>query len=140
MIKQCAGNVQQLCAAKYASPTNWWAFVQCQNFQGRYRVGLPEVALSCAETANIDWENDGTGQCAGKEGSGKGAEGIRLLKESVIATEELGIRSSCTVMINGRPVCVHDGDWKTCEGGHTTADFVHQIKQEYDLLNGIHVA
>jgi hypothetical protein len=25
---ECAGNVQELCAAKYA-PSQWWDFVQC---------------------------------------------------------------------------------------------------------------
>jgi len=134
--EECAGNVQQLCVAKYASAVDWWSFVQCQNFQGRDQVGLPEIARNCADAMKIDWENGGAGECAGQDGSGKGVEGIQLLKESVYTTEALGIRKSCTVLINGREVCVHDGEWKNCEGGHTTADFVRQIKHEYELLNG----
>ncbi|KZP17283.1 hypothetical protein FIBSPDRAFT_830755 [Athelia psychrophila] len=132
---ECAGNVQQLCTAKYADPIAWWRFVQCQNFEGRYRVGLPEVALNCASAAGIDWEGGGSGECAGVDGGGKGAEGVLLLQKNVEATEKLGVRKSCTVLINGRPVCVHDSEWKDCEAGHTVADFVQQIRKEYVLLN-----
>lgn len=49
--EECAGNVQQLCVKKYASFTDWWEFVQCQNYQGREKVGGPDVALKCARTA-----------------------------------------------------------------------------------------
>ena len=109
--------------------------MQCQNSYGRYKVGEPEVTLHCAKEAGIDWVNGPAGRCAGA-GSGrwaKGEEGVRLLKESVQKSEELGIecvfglewsfssysttnyRKSCTVLINNRPVCVHDGAWKECE-------------------------
>lgn len=60
---------------------------------------------------------------------------------------------SCTVVINGEKVCVHDGTWKECEvsyafctlrapanidiqKGHTVSDFVKQIDDVYDFLNG----
>lgn len=89
---ECAGNVQELCALKYAPRAQWWSFVQCQNFQGRPKIGTPEVALQCADTANIDWVNSGIGDCAGLDGSGKGPEGVRLLQESVVATQKLGVQ------------------------------------------------
>lgn len=125
--------MQQLCVAKYTDPNAWWSFVHCQNFQGAGKIGTPEVALKCAKTANIDWENGGAGQCAGLDGSGKGEEGVGLLQQSVQDTEALGIeyvysqsksicllnnascRKSCTILINGRQVCIHDGEWKQCE-------------------------
>lgn len=66
--------------------------MQCQNFEGRYRVGLPEVALNCASAAGIDWEGGGSGECAGVDGGGKGAEGVLLLQKNVEATEKLGVR------------------------------------------------
>jgi hypothetical protein len=126
--------VQQLCVAKYTNPTDWWSFVQCQNFQGRDRIGTPDVALNCAKTSGIDWVNGGAGECAGVDGSGRGAEGVRLLQESVMATKALGIQcvsqyvdtlqlidvsatasTSCTILINGRQVCIHDRVWKECQ-------------------------
>ncbi|KAI1795114.1 hypothetical protein LXA43DRAFT_1110669 [Ganoderma leucocontextum] len=123
---ECAGNVQELCAIKYAPFERWWEFVQCQNFQGRYEVGKPATALKCANSAKLDWENSG---------DGKGEEGLSLLQQSVQETNLLGIEKSCTVIINGKQVCIRDGEWKQCEGGHTPADFIRQIEEEYDKLN-----
>lgn len=88
---ECAGNVQQLCAAKYA-PSQFWQFVQCQNYQGRASIGDPEVALKCSAVVGIDWVSGPVGQCAGVDGSGKGKEGVQLLQESVQITEQLGVR------------------------------------------------
>ncbi|GAW05298.1 coiled-coil domain-containing protein 58 [Lentinula edodes] len=31
--EECAGNVQQLCAAKYSPFANWWEFVHCNNYE-----------------------------------------------------------------------------------------------------------
>jgi hypothetical protein len=87
---ECAGNVQELCAAKYHPTSVWWSFVQCQNFQGRDKIGTPETALSCAKAAGIDWENGKAGECAGEDG--RGSEGIRLLQQSVKDSIAAGIR------------------------------------------------
>jgi hypothetical protein len=108
--------------------------VQCQNYQGRDRIGASDVALNCAKNAGFDWVDSGAGECAGVDGSGRGAEGVSLLQDSVKATKILGIkyafhyvetlqligalrafRKSCTILINGRRVCVHDGVWKECQ-------------------------
>ncbi|TEB30259.1 hypothetical protein FA13DRAFT_1594428, partial [Coprinellus micaceus] len=134
---ECAGNVQQLCTKKYAPWPNWWEFVQCQNFEGRYEIGKPGVALKCAEAARIDWEESGVGKCAGFDGSGTGEEGIDLLKQSLQYGQDLGITKSCTILINERKVCVHDGTWKECETGHEVADFVKLIEDEYRHLNRV---
>ncbi|KAI0638055.1 hypothetical protein C8Q77DRAFT_1214969 [Trametes polyzona] len=133
--EECAGNVHELCAIKYAPTQRWWSFVQCLNFKGRSEIGKPETALQCAKTTELDWENSGVGACAGLDGSGKGEEGVRLLQESVAVTQEMGIEKSCTVVINGKPVCIHDGTWKECEGGHAPKDFIKQIEEEYERLN-----
>lgn len=130
---ECAGNIQELCAIKYAPTKQWWQFVQCQNFQGREKIGLPETAQQCAHAAEIDWEESGVGTCASIAES---SEGIQLLHESVRATQKLGVKKSCTILINGKQVCIHDSTWKECEGGHRPDDFVRQINEEYDRLNG----
>jgi len=132
---ECAGDVQQLCVAKYTSPRQWWSFIQCQDYQGREQVGKPDVALRCAKTAGIDWADGGAGTCAGVDGNGRGAEGVSLLQESVQATKALGISKSCTILINGRQVCIHDREWKECQAGHTPSDFIRQIYNEYERLN-----
>ena len=89
---ECAGNIQELCAIKYTERQTWWRFVQCQNFQGRWQVGKPETAFKCANAAGIDWENDEVGGCAGRDASGKTEEGIKLLKQSVTDTANLGVQ------------------------------------------------
>ncbi|KAI9467074.1 hypothetical protein BJY52DRAFT_1111560 [Lactarius psammicola] len=133
---ECAGNVQQLCAAKHTPLKTWWEFVTCQNYEGKDRIGSPDVALKCARTAKIDWNDSEVGRCAGLNGSGTGEEGVQLLQESVKVTEALGIIKSCTIVINGEKVCVHDGIWKDCENGHEIKDFIRQIEAEYRKLNG----
>ncbi|KAG5221601.1 secreted protein [Salix suchowensis] len=132
---------------------------QCQNYHGRESVGEPDLALSCAGASKIDWEGSGVGQCAGNDASGKAPEGIAMLKESLRLAQNLNIQcansvhlsffyssasldssKSCTVLINKKAVCVHDGTWKDCEGfksqkGHDVNDFVKQIEEEYEHLN-----
>ncbi|THV08583.1 hypothetical protein K435DRAFT_814965 [Dendrothele bispora CBS 962.96] len=131
---ECAGNVHQLCVKRYA-PDDWWHFVHCNNFQGKDNIGTPGTAFKCAKSVGIDWETSGVGECAGLDGSGKGAEGVRLLHESIVVAEELGLEKSCTVVINGEQVCIHDGTWKECENGHTVNDFVRQINEQYEKIN-----
>ncbi|KAF9534337.1 hypothetical protein CPB83DRAFT_844069 [Crepidotus variabilis] len=133
---ECAGNVQQLCVHKYASVATWWEFVSCQNKQGRSRIGFPDVALQCAKEVGVDWEKSGAGTCAGLDGSGTAPEGVALLKESIQTGISLHLKSSCTVVINGKAVCIHDSEWKNCENGHEPADFIKQIEEEYSRLNG----
>ncbi|GJE84125.1 hypothetical protein PsYK624_002010 [Phanerochaete sordida] len=132
---ECAGNVQELCAIKYAERATWWRFIQCQNFEGRYEVGKPETALKCARAVGIDWADSDIGRCAGPDGSGTGEEGVGLLLESVKNTTRLGIEKSCTILISGKQVCIRDETWKECEGGHAPEDFVRQINEEYERLN-----
>lgn len=134
-VEECAGNVHELCVAKYHPTSEWWTFVQCENYQGRGQVGLPDTAAKCAGVAGFEWENDRARKCAGDNGHGH--EGVRLLQESVKTSMQLGIKKSCTIMINGRQVCIHDGTWYECEGGHTPADFIRQINEEYERLNNV---
>lgn len=88
--EECAGNVQQLCVAKY-EPEVWWQFVQCQNFEGKDKVGNPDLALDCANTVGFDWEESKVGTCAGLDGNGAEPEGVALLKESLELSRKLGI-------------------------------------------------
>ncbi|KAG7096984.1 hypothetical protein E1B28_004379 [Marasmius oreades] len=132
---ECAGNVQQLCVKKYSEFSQWWEFVNCNNFQGRSKVGLPETAFKCAKVAGLDWDGNGIGKCTGPNASGTGAEGVALLKNSINLGKQMGLTISCTVVINNQKVCIHDRTWKECENGHTANDFIRQINEEYDKLN-----
>ncbi|KAK7049542.1 hypothetical protein VNI00_005573 [Paramarasmius palmivorus] len=133
--EECVGNIHQLCVQKYATPAHWWEFIHCSNYEGKNKIGLPETAFKCAKAAQIDWEGSGVGSCAGADASGHEEEGINLLKENVLLGKQMGLKTSCTVVINGEEVCVHDETWKQCENGHTVNDFVRQINDEYNRLN-----
>lgn len=50
--------------------------------------------------------------------------------------ETLNIKKSCSIIINDKLVCIHDGSWKHCISGHDSSDFEKYIKQEYDIING----
>lgn len=108
-------------------------------------MGERAVAQVCATKAGIDW--------ALLDACKAGREGTRLLLESVQATKALGIVNSCTVLVNGRKVCVRDDNkWRDCEvraahpvsvpnptraqNGSEVDDFVRQIEDAYAELNG----
>ncbi|KAF8914577.1 hypothetical protein CPB85DRAFT_1375382 [Mucidula mucida] len=114
--QECAGDVHQLCVAKYADFSQFWEFIHY--WQAR-------TALKCASSAKIDW-NAGAGECAGSDGHGE---------EGRQDGTGHGIERSCTVLINGNVVCVRDGTWKECENGHTANDFIRQINNEYERIN-----
>ncbi|KAJ7638803.1 hypothetical protein FB45DRAFT_988738 [Roridomyces roridus] len=126
----CMHGVGDYASAQYS--TKWWDFVQCQNSHGRYAAGVPEVTLECAGKVGLDWEASSVGRCAGLDG--KASEGVELLRKSVSLSKSLGIEKSCTVLINRKQVCVHDGGWDICDGD--AIDFVKRINEEYERLNG----
>jgi len=127
---ECAGNVHELCVAKYTTSSSvWWPFLQCLNSQGRDRIGTEKTAKDCAATTKIDWVGSGIEACV------KGPEGPRLLRESVLHTIELGVKKSCTILISNKVRCIHDGVWSECDAGHEPKDFVDTINTEYDNLN-----
>ena len=77
---------------QHLSQAQWWSYVQCQNFEGRGKIGTPETARKCAEAIGFDWAETGMEECAGSNADGKADEGISLLKESVLYSALLGIQ------------------------------------------------
>jgi len=132
---ECAGNVQQLCVAKYEPFQSLWEFVMCQNSRGTGAIGRFDTAVECGTVAGFDWVDSDAGRCAGEDARGATTEGLGLLKENIKITKALGIEKSCTVVINGRKVCIHDETWQECQGGHSVESFVKQIQDEYEKLN-----
>lgn len=54
---------------------------------------------------------------------------------TVKLAKDLAIEKSCSILINDRLVCVHDGGWKDCPDGHQASDFERLIRKEYEALN-----
>src|SRR5260370_21314541 len=70
---ECAGNVHELCTAKYTGSSSvWWPFLHCLNHQEPERIGLEGTAVYCAQVAKIDWVDSGIETCV------NGEEGPRL--------------------------------------------------------------
>ncbi|KAG8909838.1 hypothetical protein FRC00_009335 [Tulasnella sp. 408] len=134
---ECEGNLQELCMTNHVSEVrNWWPWLECVNLAGRERIGHLGTAVDCAIMTGIDWIEDGVRACVkGKEGESE-PEGVRLLQESVKKTADLGITTSCTILISGKKRCVRDdGEWKDCEGGSSAADLERSINEEWQRLN-----
>ncbi|BGP45725.1 hypothetical protein JCM10450v2_001555 [Rhodotorula kratochvilovae] len=150
---ECRGNVQQLCAARHwgrskeevASQAGmegevgvtvkgergweeWWNFVQCMNYGDRSRIGSEAAAKQCASVVGREW-NDALASCV------EGKEGRELLRKSIRRAEKLEVRKSCTVLIEEEPVCIHDGTWKSCPGGHEVRDFAREVRDAWVKLN-----
>ena len=98
--------MQELCAIRHLDQRQWWAFLHCLNFNGRDKVGDPDTALKCADTAKFDWMDSGVGACAGEDGSGLGEEGVLLLQQSVQTSQELGIECVISLAIPSRLIKV----------------------------------
>ncbi|KAG9091876.1 hypothetical protein FS749_016167 [Ceratobasidium sp. UAMH 11750] len=127
---ECAGNVHELCAVAHTSShKEWWPFLRCLNYQGRDQIGHLDVSRKCARIVGLDWDQSGIAACV------EGDEGKSLLRESLKYSKRNNIRTSCTMIINGRVRCIRDSTWKECDGGHAPADFIHRINLEYDKLN-----
>lgn len=43
--------------------------------------------------------------------------------------------NSCTVLISGKVRCIRDSEWKQCDEGYETEDFIRTIDEEYEKLN-----
>eukprot|EP00727_Mastigamoeba_balamuthi_P013912 m51a1_g9143 hypothetical protein (200) ;mRNA; r:81356-82310 len=115
---ECAGDTQQLCARHLFDASASWCFVLCQDHtQG----SIPRNAQTCASKCGLNWE--ALNECA------SGELGASLLRESV---ESCGsVRVSCSIYVDGKPRCVHDGDWQECPGGHSEADFERTVCDAY---------
>ncbi|KDN37251.1 hypothetical protein K437DRAFT_296604 [Tilletiaria anomala UBC 951] len=145
--QECLGNIQELCVMKRLksskvgqrydlSPSDaqakWWDFVQCLNFEGLGEIGKNNaLAKRCLDiVGGPHWENDGVEACI------DGKEGRDLLLESVKASKKAGIKNSCTILIDSKPICTRDDNqWKNCSSGHDVSDFVHAIEVVHKRLN-----
>ncbi|PWN20108.1 hypothetical protein BCV69DRAFT_249909, partial [Microstroma glucosiphilum] len=141
--QECAGNIQQLCVQRILRPSRAgrdfdlspsaaqrkvWDFVGCQDYDGAAHIGSPSLAKECLSTIRGPrWIEDGVKECV------EGKQGRKLLQESVKRSEKLGITKSATIQLEGKTICIRDGgQWKDCDGGHETRDFVRQIEEAWD--------
>lgn len=56
---------------------------------------------------------------------------------TVKKAQRMGIEKSCSIFINNRLTCIHDGSWQECPEGHNPGDFERLIKEEYKSINDL---
>ena len=60
-----------------------------------------------------------------------------MLRRSVEHSADVGVRTSCTVRVEGRVRCVRDGgEWRDCEGGSRVEDLVRDLSRLYERGGG----
>ncbi|RUS17327.1 hypothetical protein BC937DRAFT_90117 [Endogone sp. FLAS-F59071] len=120
---ECLGNVQELCfRSVYPNSQDWFSFITCLN-QNYQRIGSDGYAERCARKLKKDYTP--VEECV------HSGDGAALLKASILQTQSKGISTSCTIFIDNKLRCVHDQDWKDCDGGHEIDDFVRDIENAY---------
>ncbi|SAL96804.1 hypothetical protein [Absidia glauca] len=121
---ECLGNIQQLCFQhEYPDPHDWFAFALCLNKQ-YHQIGLDnKLAQYCAKQVRRSYSP--VEKCTNS------SLGVGLLTESAQKTKQLGVR--CTIFIDNKLRCVHDGSWKVrnCPGGWKVEDFIQTIEDAY---------
>ncbi len=144
--QECAGNVQQLCVQDALNPVRageeydlspsaaqkkWWNFLQCQNFAGLSKIGDEALAQRCLRVVDgPSWDKDGIAKCV------HGKHGRKLLQNSVKASKQAQMGTSCTIEFESGKRCVRDGGaWRNCDLGHETADFVAEIERLWNKKN-----
>eukprot|EP01029_Cantina_marsupialis_P029699 TRINITY_DN782024_c0_g1_i1.p1 TRINITY_DN782024_c0_g1~~TRINITY_DN782024_c0_g1_i1.p1 ORF type:complete len:215 (+),score=44.27 TRINITY_DN782024_c0_g1_i1:37-681(+) len=120
--RECKGDLLQLCTDSLYSKNSTMNFIQCMD---RSQKVIPMNGKMCAGVNHLDY--DAIEDCATSE------TGHDLMAKSIAYTKNKGIRACCTMRLNDKPFCVHNGDWQDCkckEGEDKGACFIRTICQE----------
>ncbi|KAI9893194.1 MAG: hypothetical protein M1814_000742 [Vezdaea aestivalis] len=127
---ECLGNMLELCSAQlYPDPKIYLGFTMCLSRQ--YQL-IPNKNLveDCALEHGVDFQK--LNACVSDEGG----EGMKLLRDSVQRSLDVGVKYSCTVRLNNKVRCIMDGgEWKDCEGGSSVEDLVRDVEDAYHKAN-----
>jgi hypothetical protein len=128
---ECAGNMLHLCGAHLSMPPRpvpvqrYWGFTECL-LSDYGRMGDREFVEHCAKMTEGEWGLKEIERCAGDVGE-------ELLRKSVERSREAGVKTSCTVRLRGKTVCVRDGGvWKDCLHGNRPEDLVRLVREAYE--------
>ncbi|KAF2752740.1 hypothetical protein EJ05DRAFT_267518 [Pseudovirgaria hyperparasitica] len=125
---ECLGNIIELCAADvYPDPKSYLPFTNC--LSQRYR-DIPNESLLKDCTMEYGLDFDKINHCMSKD---DGAYAMGLLRDSVQRSKDNGVKTSCTIRLEGKTRCVRDGGkWKDCEGGNKPKDLIEEIEELYN--------
>jgi hypothetical protein len=121
---ECIGNKQQLCIQNMYSQTVFIKYLLCQSKQ--FPI-IPDNGEQCARENLIKWSDVQT--CVSS------SKGNQLFYQSLERTRLALAEKSCTIHINGKFWCMHDGFWLNCAEGHDEKSFIKAICSRYNGMN-----
>jgi hypothetical protein len=85
-----------------------------------------DLVENCAREHGLDFQQ--LNSCISEEG-----EGIDMLRDSIIRSQDNNVTKSCTVRLAGEVRCIRDGgEWYDCPGGSSVDDLVRDINKLYN--------
>lgn len=123
-LEECIGNKQQLCVQNLYSTAIFIKYLLCQSKQ---ILDIPANGEKCAKENSIEWAR--IQSCVASNKSNK------LFHKSLKRTRLAAATKSCTIHINGKFWCMHDGFWSNCTEGHDEKSFIQAICSKYHGKN-----
>jgi hypothetical protein len=117
---ECIGNKQQLCVQNMYSHITFIKFLQCQTNK---MYTIPRNGEACARENFINWTD--------LESCVTSNKGNQLFRKSLERTRAAAARKSCTIYLDGKFWCMHDGYWLKCSEGHDERSFIKAICSRY---------
>jgi len=122
-LSECEGNKQQLCIQNMYSPSVLIKYLLCQSAEF---WSIPYNGQSCAQQTSegiINWSN--VDACV------RSTKGNQLFDQSLERTRLSSAKKSCTIHLNGKLWCMHDGYWLNCHEGYEKKNFIQAICSRY---------
>jgi hypothetical protein len=125
--EECIGNKQQLCVQNMCSQTTLLKFLQCQS---KHLDNIPNNGEQCVQEAS-----DGTLKWSDIEDCLKSNKANELFIKSIEKTRSASATKSCTIHLNGKFWCMHDGTWYRCTEGRDEKSLIKAICSRYNGPN-----
>jgi hypothetical protein len=103
--------------------TTFIRFLQCQ---AKHIDEIPDNGKQCAQDVA-----DGRLKWAEVEACVKSSQANDLFHRSLERTRAASAKKSCTMHLNGKFWCMHDGSWYGCSDGHDEKSFIKAICLRY---------
>ena len=124
---ECLGNKQQLCVQSIYSQVTLIKFLQCQSKRIQDIPNNGEICLKKLSDHTLKWSNVET--CVSTNRANK------LFHQSLEKTRLASVTKSCTMHLNGKFWCMHDGTWYGCSEGYDERSFIKSICSRYNGPN-----
>jgi len=124
---ECTGDKQQLCVQSLTSQTNLIKFLQCQSSRMENIPNNGEQCVKLAAGDSLKWSDVQTCVTSNKAND--------LMHQALERTQAASVTKSCTIHLNGKHWCMHDGSWIRCSEGHDEMSLIKAICSRYSGPN-----